>query len=175
MADCVSKTWLKFAKQPPTAHQTKDIRSHLLPLPSHVISLPRCLVERHGQQQEVRQTKTTQTNAASWSRKLSSSVSAHLKGAISIFALGSRPPPPPPPYPPPVPAPTMVSPPPPAPGPPLLPAVPHNRNNPRKSEGGRTMENDPSQWLLHRSGEPHQSRDRGTVRKEKRATSYFVW
>ena len=29
--------------------------------------------------------------------------------------------------------------------------------------------------LLHRSGEPHQSRDRGTVCKEKRATSYFVW
>ena len=27
--------------------------------------------------------------------------------------------------------------------------------------------------LLHRSGEPHQSRDRGTVCKEKRATSYL--
>ena len=29
--------------------------------------------------------------------------------------------------------------------------------------------------LLHRSGEPHHSRDGGTVCKEKRATSYFVW
>ena len=67
-----------------------------------------------------------------------------------MYALGSRAPtPPPPPH-----------------G--IPPRSRTTATNPRKPEGGRTME-------IHRSGEPHQSRDRGTVCKEKRATSYFVW
>ena len=72
---------------------------------------------------------------------------------------GPGPPPPPPPHPPP----PMVSPAPsPAPcrGRPLLPAVEDNRKEPTQTRGRE----DDGEWsqpvLLHRSGEPHQSRDR---------------
>ena len=60
-------------------------------------------------------------------------------------------------------------PPPPGAPTPSGPAQPERTDANRKPrEGGQPV-------LLHRSGEPHQSRDRGTVWKEKRATSYFVW
>ena len=58
-----------------------------------------------------------------------------LAGQRGMWVPGPHPPPPP----------TMV---PPGPGRPCSPAVPHNRNEPPQTRGGRTMENDPSQCFF---------------------------